>query len=64
MMPMVFFPVSGMTATALTVSDSTVWALSSQGQVFKRVGVSQNNYIGEAWYHFLVPLTAFVKSIA
>ena len=53
MMPMVFFPVSGMTATALTVSDSTVWALSSQGQVFKRVGVSQNNYIGEAWYHFL-----------
>ena len=53
MMPMVFFPVSGMTATALTVSDATVWALSSQGQVFKRVGVSQNNYIGEAWYHFL-----------
>ena len=55
---MVFFQVSGMTATALTVSDSTVWALSSQGQVFKRVGVSQNNYIGEAWYFFFVVLSS------
>jgi len=41
--------VTGMTAIALTVSDATVWALSSMGQVYKRVGVSENNYIGEAW---------------
>ena len=41
--------VSGMTAISLTVSDSSVWALSPAGLVYKRVGVTENNYIGEAW---------------
>ncbi len=41
--------VSGMTAIALSVSDVTVWALSAAGQIYKRIGITENNYIGEAW---------------
>jgi len=38
-----------MTAVSLAVSDVTVWALSPDGFIHKRVGMSENNFIGDAW---------------
>lgn len=30
-------------------SESEVYALTTKGEVFKRVGVTEKNYIGDAW---------------
>lgn len=38
-----------MTAVSLAVSDITVWALSQNGFILRRVGMSENNCIGDAW---------------
>lgn len=41
--------VSGIEATALTISDGHVYALSPKGQIFCRYGLSNRNFIGDYW---------------
>ncbi|KAL1124452.1 hypothetical protein AAG570_001078, partial [Ranatra chinensis] len=40
--------VDGIKASHLSISGEAVWALSKTG-VFKRIGISECNYIGESW---------------
>ncbi|KAG8310273.1 hypothetical protein J6590_067042 [Homalodisca vitripennis] len=35
---------------SVSARGSTVWALSTAGSVFCRLGISENNYIGNYWY--------------
>ncbi|XP_069951775.1 tectonin beta-propeller repeat-containing protein 2 isoform X2 [Cherax quadricarinatus] len=42
-------PVAGLLALNLSISDNEVFALTPSGEVFKRIGVTNTNYIGDAW---------------
>lgn len=41
--------VPGLAATHLSISEDQVVALTPRGEVFRRMGVSANNFIGDAW---------------
>ncbi|XP_042238085.1 tectonin beta-propeller repeat-containing protein 2-like isoform X2 [Homarus americanus] len=42
-------PVDGLLALHLSISENEVYALTPNGEVFKRIGVTETNYIGDAW---------------
>nr|XP_045595374.1 tectonin beta-propeller repeat-containing protein 2-like isoform X1 [Procambarus clarkii]XP_045595375.1 tectonin beta-propeller repeat-containing protein 2-like isoform X1 [Procambarus clarkii]XP_045595376.1 tectonin beta-propeller repeat-containing protein 2-like isoform X1 [Procambarus clarkii] len=42
-------PVAGLLALHMSISENEVYALTPNGEVFKRVGVTNTNYIGDAW---------------
>uniref|UniRef100_T1HZK9 Tectonin beta-propeller repeat-containing protein n=2 Tax=Rhodnius prolixus TaxID=13249 RepID=T1HZK9_RHOPR len=46
-------PVPGISALQLSISSESVRALSREG-VYKRIGITQSNYIGDAW--LLMPI--------
>ena len=48
-------PVTGLSVVSLAISRSTVWALSTSGQVFRRTGVSSTDWLGEAWQAIPAP---------
>eukprot|EP00090_Calanus_glacialis_P016034 TRINITY_DN25151_c0_g1_i1.p1 TRINITY_DN25151_c0_g1~~TRINITY_DN25151_c0_g1_i1.p1 ORF type:complete len:1282 (+),score=279.61 TRINITY_DN25151_c0_g1_i1:471-4316(+) len=50
-----WFPVTGLSVVSLAISRSTVWALSTSGQVFRRRGVSSTDWAGEAWQAIPAP---------
>lgn len=41
--------VGGLFALHLSISENEVYALTPNGEVFKRTGVTETNYIGDAW---------------
>ena len=50
-----WFPVTGLSVVSLAISRTTVWALSTSGQVFRRRGVSSTDWAGEAWQAIPAP---------
>lgn len=48
-------------AAHLTISSEAVYALNREG-VYKRIGISQSNYIGDAWLYFRVKLDYIAAS--
>ncbi|XP_042873453.1 tectonin beta-propeller repeat-containing protein 2-like [Penaeus japonicus] len=42
-------PVMGLLALHLSISENDVYALTPNGEIFKRIGVTETNYIGDAW---------------
>ncbi|CAG0915181.1 unnamed protein product [Notodromas monacha] len=42
-------PVLGVDAVHISISETTVWALSLTGEVWRRFGISSNNFAGDYW---------------
>ncbi|XP_037800647.1 LOW QUALITY PROTEIN: tectonin beta-propeller repeat-containing protein 2-like [Penaeus monodon] len=42
-------PVIGLLALHLSISENDVYALTPNGEIFKRIGVTETNYIGDVW---------------
>ena len=41
--------VTGVLVVSLAMSRSTVWALSAAGQIYRRRGVAETNWVGDTW---------------
>ena len=41
--------VTGVSVVNMAVSRSTVWVLSTSGDILKRKGVSSTNWVGDSW---------------
>ena len=42
-------PVTGLSVQSLAASRSSVWAVSSGGQVYRRLGLSSTDWLGDTW---------------
>ena len=56
--------VSGVLVAGLTLSRSSVWAMSRSGRVFRRRGVTPTNWLGDSWSQVPGPLGGQVTALA
>ena len=47
--------VTGLSVASLAVSRTSVWALSTSGQIFRRHGVTSSDWVGDRWHGVLAP---------
>ena len=56
--------VTGMLVSGLTLSRSSVWAVSHGGGVFRRLGITPTNWLGDAWTQVPGPRGGQVTALA
>ncbi|XP_075212904.1 tectonin beta-propeller repeat-containing protein 2 isoform X2 [Lycorma delicatula] len=56
--------VNGIKATHLSISGVAVWAVTPDGSLYRRYGISQNNYIGDYWLRIPGSLSSLTVSVS